>query len=108
VRRVADQEFDVELKVRNLLEIALEHRAVTGEAEGPAVVSRVVGDESRQIWPILPVQAGDVAAVEVGESGFGHGATLETLPWLLSRTYPTSGNVYLHFVIGASRSAGIR
>jgi hypothetical protein len=71
--RIADQEFDVELEVRDLFEIALEHRAITGETERPAVVSRVVGDETMQIRPVLPVQAGDVAPVEVGESGFGHG-----------------------------------
>ena len=70
--RVADHTLDVELEVRDLLEIALEHRAVTGETERPAVVARVVGDEAMQIRPILPVQAGDVAPVEVGESDFGH------------------------------------
>jgi hypothetical protein len=68
-RRFADQEFDVELKVRDLLEIALEHRAIAGETERPAVVARVVGDEAMQIRPIPPVQAGDIALVEVGESG---------------------------------------
>jgi len=67
VGRFADQKFDVELKIRNLLEIALQHRAVSGEAERPAVVARVVGDKLMQIRPILPVQAGDVAPVEVGE-----------------------------------------
>ena len=70
--RVADQEFDVEAKVRDLDEIAFEHRAIAGEAERPAVMTRVVGDEAVEIPPILPVQAGDVAPVEVGESGFGH------------------------------------
>ncbi len=65
--RFADHEFDVELKVGNLLEIALEHGAIAGEAEWPAVVARVVGDELTQIRPILPIQAGDIAAVEVGE-----------------------------------------
>src|ERR1700722_12750341 len=33
--RIADQKFDVELKVRDLLEIALKHRAVTGKTEWP-------------------------------------------------------------------------
>src|ERR1700722_6576247 len=74
--RIADQEFDVELEVRDLFEIALEHRAITGETERPAVVTRVVGNETMQIRPVLPVQACDVAPVEVGESDFGHGATL--------------------------------
>ena len=46
MRRVADRKVDVELKVRDILEIALEHRAIAGETEWPAVVSRVVGDES--------------------------------------------------------------
>ena len=39
------------LKVRDCLEIALEHRAIAGEAERPAVVARVVGDELMQIGP---------------------------------------------------------
>ena len=73
--RVADQKFDVELKVRDLLEIALEHRAITGETERPAVMPRVVGDKSMQIRPILPVQAGDIGSVEIGEGGFGHGVS---------------------------------
>ena len=66
--RVADHKFDVELEVRDLLEIALEHRAIAGETERPAVVARVIGDEAMQIWPVLPVQAGDVIAVELAES----------------------------------------
>ncbi len=61
VRRFADQKFDVEPKVRDLFEIALEHRAIAGEAERPTIVTRIVSDESMQIGPILPVEAGDVA-----------------------------------------------
>ena len=72
VRRIADHKLDVELEVRNLLEIALEHSAIAGKAEWPAIVARVIGDEAMQIRPILPVQAGDVAPLEVGESDFGH------------------------------------
>jgi hypothetical protein len=70
--RFADHEFDVELKVRDLFEIALEHRAITGEAERPAVVTRVVGDEAMQIWPVLPVEAFEIGPIEVGEGGFSH------------------------------------
>ena len=75
VRRFADHEFDGEPEVRDLLEIALQHGAVAGKTEGTAVVARVAGDEFAQIWPILRVKAGDIVAVEVGEGGFGHGAT---------------------------------
>jgi hypothetical protein len=63
----------VELEVLDLLKIALEHGAIAGEAEGTAIVARVVGDETMQICPILPVEAGDIGSIKVGESGFGHG-----------------------------------
>jgi hypothetical protein len=33
-----------------------------------------------QIRPILLIQAGDVAPVEVGEMGFGHGVALGSKP----------------------------
>ena len=75
--RVADQKFDVEFEVGDLGEIALEHGAITGETERPAVVTRVLGDESMQIRPILPVQAGDIGSIEIGESGFDHGINVE-------------------------------
>jgi hypothetical protein len=41
--------------------------------ERPAVVTRVVGNELMQIEPVLPVEAGDIGPVEVGEGGSGHG-----------------------------------
>jgi hypothetical protein len=88
VRRVADQEFDVELKVRDLLEIALEHSAVTGEAKRPPVVARVVGDESMQIGPVLPVEAGDIGPVEVGESGSGHPRPSLKNPFAFPPSFP--------------------
>jgi hypothetical protein len=75
--RIADQKFDLELKVQDLFEIAFEHRAIAGEAERAAIVTRVVGDEAIQIFPVAPVQAGDVISVALRESGFGHRATLE-------------------------------
>jgi hypothetical protein len=71
--RLGDQELDVEMKVRDFLKVALEHRTITGKAERPAVVADVVLDESLQKWPILPVKAGDIVAVEAGQGGFGHG-----------------------------------
>ena len=74
MRRFAEQKVDVELEIRDLLEIAFEHGAIGSEAERPAVVARVVGDKTMQIFPVLPVQAGDIGSVEVGEGGFGHGA----------------------------------
>src|ERR1700712_5755975 len=80
--RFADQKFDVELKVRDLGEIALKHCAIAREAERPAVVTGVVGDEAMQIRPILPVEAGDIAAIEVGEGRLGHG----DCPWRSEET----------------------
>jgi hypothetical protein len=73
IGRFADQEFDVELKVRNLLEIAPEHGAIAGKPERPAVVARLVQDELTQTGPILPVEAGDIGPVAVGKGVFGHG-----------------------------------
>ena len=42
-------------------------------AGGLGTVARVVGDESVQIGPVLPVEAGDIGSVAVGERGSGHG-----------------------------------
>ena len=84
--RVADQKFDVELKVRDLLEIALEHRAIAGKPERPAVVARVVGDETMQIRPILPVEARDIGPVQVGKRGFDHNDTSSRLGGTTSAT----------------------
>ena len=70
--RLADQKFDIEPEVGDLVEIPLQHGAIAGEPERPAVVTRVVGDEVMQIRPVLPVEAGDIGPVEVGKGGFGH------------------------------------
>jgi hypothetical protein len=43
------------------------------KAERPAVVTRIVGEELMQIAPVLPVEAGDIGSIEVGEGGSGHG-----------------------------------
>ena len=61
------------LRSRDLGEIALEHCSIAGEAERPAVVAHVVLGELTQIGPILPVQAGDIVSVDIKEGGFGHG-----------------------------------
>jgi hypothetical protein len=74
--RLTDNEFDVEPEVGNLLKGALEHGAIAGEPKRPPVVARVVGDEATQIVPVLPVEAGNVIPVALGESGLGHPDTL--------------------------------
>jgi hypothetical protein len=84
MRRIADQKFDGELKVRDLLEIALEHRAIAGEAERPAVVSRVFGDEPMRI-SASPAGSGEIASVEVGEGGF-----VMSVPSAVQKGRPTS------------------
>jgi hypothetical protein len=111
--RIADQKFDLELKVRDLLEIAPEHGAITGEAERPAVVARVVGDVTMQIVPVAPVQAGNVIPVALGESGLGHRATLvsrainmcDDLRWLRGGAFPCA-RLCVYTLI--ARSAGAR
>ncbi len=73
MRRLADHKLDLELEVGDRREVALEHGAIAGKAERQAVVARVVGDEIAQMGPILPVEAGDIGAVAVGERIVGHG-----------------------------------
>jgi hypothetical protein len=51
------------VKVRDLIEIAFKHGAIAGEAKRPAVVVRVIVNESVQIVPILPIEAGNVGSV---------------------------------------------
>ena len=75
IRRLADQKFDIEPEVGDLLEIALQHGAIADKPERLAVVARVVRHEFTEIVPVLPVEAGDIGPVAVGEGGFGHRAS---------------------------------
>jgi hypothetical protein len=63
------------------------------KAERPAVVTRVVGDELMQIAIVLPVEAGDIGSIEVGEGGSGHGR-------------PFLGLTRRRFGLGASQRTG--
>ena len=73
-RRLADQQFDVETEIGNGLEIAFEHAAIARQAEHFAIVLHLVADKLSEIGPVLGIQAGDVAPVEVGKVFIRHGA----------------------------------
>src|SRR5215213_7209031 len=70
VWRIVKQHQHLEIEIGNLIEVLLEHGDVTRQPEPPAVMNRIVADELPEIGPVLPVQAGDVAAVYLREFGF--------------------------------------
>src|SRR5206468_5824183 len=57
----------------NLAKVSLEHCAIACRADLLVVVIDIVMNELRQVLPVLPVQTGDIASVDVREIGFGHG-----------------------------------
>ena len=73
VGRIGDEHPDIKIEVRNVLEVPLQHFAITRQADPPAIVDRFVVHELPELRPILAVQAGDVVAVDIGEIDFGHG-----------------------------------
>lgn len=74
--RFGHEERDGGAEVGDRAEIRLEHGAVAGEAERTAIVLGAGVDEGTEALPALPVEAGDVAAVEVRQALGAHGAAL--------------------------------
>jgi hypothetical protein len=69
VRRLADQEVNVEMKVRDFTKIPLQHFAITRQPDRFAVVVHFVMNELFQLSPILPVETVDIFAVDGGKTG---------------------------------------
>ena len=67
IGRIGDQKLNVEAEVRDFIKIPLQHLAMARQSDWPAVVDRVIIDELSKPRPVLPVEAGDVAAVDGGE-----------------------------------------
>ena len=76
MRWIADQQLDLETKIRDLVEIFHQHIAIAGKTDPLTVVSHVVVHESGQIGPILPVEAGEIIYVEIRQFGFVHSDSL--------------------------------
>ena len=72
-RRLRNQKFDVETKIGNSLEIAFQHPTVARKPDRLAVILHFLADEAAEIIPVLRVQAGDVAPVEIGKILTAHG-----------------------------------
>src|SRR6267142_383047 len=76
VRRLADQEVNVEMKVRDFTKIPLQHFAITRQPERFAVVVHFVMNELFQLSPILPVETVDIFAVDGGKTGVSQSTCL--------------------------------
>src|SRR5579884_1166147 len=73
VRRVGNQQQNVERKVRNCIKISLQHLAIPFYPDPLAVVGHVIMNEPFQLRPVLLIQTGNVASVDGGKISFHHG-----------------------------------
>ena len=73
MRRIANQQLNVEVKIRDFKKVSFQHRAIAGNSEPAAVVADVIVDELIESRPVLLVETGNVASVEIAEVGFHHG-----------------------------------
>src|SRR5207248_6219523 len=73
IRRIGNQHLNAEIKVRNFIEVSLQHFEITGQPDPPTVVDHFIINELSQLRPVLLIQAGNVVSVDVGEVGFHHG-----------------------------------
>src|SRR6266481_6835355 len=69
VRRLADQEVNVEMKVRDFTKIPLQHFAITRQPDRFAVVVHFVMNELFHLSPILPVGCFDDATAMNSDGG---------------------------------------
>ncbi len=64
------------MEVWNIPVITLQHAAITGQSDPPAVMASLITNELLQMRPILPVQAVDIASVDIRKLVFRHGTRL--------------------------------
>src|SRR6266567_5176346 len=87
IRRIANQQLNVERKVRNFRKVSLQHLAITSYPDPLTVVVHVIMNELFQLRPVLLIKAGNVASVDVGKVGFHHGncSCASTIPVVCGR-----------------------
>ena len=73
IRRIGNQQLNVERKVWNFIKVSLQHLAIPSYPDPLTVVVHVIMNELFQLRPVLLIQAGNVVSVDVGEVGFNHG-----------------------------------
>src|SRR5882724_5577856 len=73
MRRIGNQQLNVEIKVGNFTKVSLQHLAITQYPDPLTVVVHYVMNELFQLRPVLLIQAGNVVPVDVAEVGFNHG-----------------------------------
>src|SRR5438132_11655437 len=73
MRRIGNQQLNVEIKVGNFTEVSLQHLAITQYPDPLTVVVHFIMNELFQLRPVLLIQAGNVVSVDVAEVGFNHG-----------------------------------
>ena len=79
MRRIGNEQLDIEMQVRNFMVVLHQHLAITREPDPLTVVVNFIMNESFQLRPVLLVQAGNVVSVDIAEVGFDH----DNLPVLL-------------------------
>jgi len=67
---------NIELEVWDFTKIPLKHFTITVQPDPFAVVIHFVMNEMLQLGPILPVETGDIVAVDEGKTGVGQIACL--------------------------------
>ena len=75
-RRLTNEGFDVKKQIWNRSEIVNEHGTITDQPDRLSVVVDVLSNKLMKIVPVLPVQAGDVATIEVGTFSAIHSSAL--------------------------------
>src|SRR5690606_22139 len=75
-RRIDREDLSGEAEVGDLLEVVFKHGAIAAQAQWPPIVPDIVADEGAEFLPSLPVQAGDVAAIDARKIRRRHGVSL--------------------------------
>jgi hypothetical protein len=76
MRRISNENLNVEIEIGYLPEVVFEHCSITMQTERPAIVANVTMNEAAQLRPVLPVEAGNVIAIDVGKLVLGHSVSI--------------------------------
>src|SRR5205814_3035245 len=79
MRRIENQQLNVEMKVGDCIKVSLQHLAITQYPDSPTVVVHFIMNELFQLRPVLLVQASNVVSVDVAEAGCNHAISPELL-----------------------------
>jgi hypothetical protein len=93
MRRISNENLNVEIEIGYLPEVVFEHCSITMQTERPAIVANVTMNEAAQLRPVLPVEAGNVIAIDV-ELVPGHSVSIRCRHTKWARGVPSNGHPY--------------